>query len=234
MVTVVNSHQPEPQESVYPEEIFGIPVHTELLPETLPARPGERRTIKYVVIHETGNTAEGSDAAGHSAYLLSGKSGDTSWHYTVDDHQIYHHIPDDEIAWHAGDRRTRDGGNLCGIGVELCVNEDGDFEKTLATSNSTRTLWTKIAPRPSGTTTGGRNFLKRSTNTKTSFPLRNKFPAGTAFNSRIRGIFVYLQPVLGGRCHSHGALSYKHQASCGIRKIFAKFEPPPFPRPYRE
>lgn len=119
VVTVVNSHQPEPQESVYPEEIFGIPVHTELLPETLPARPGERRTIKYVVIHETGNTAEGSDAAGHSAYLLSGKSGDTSWHYTVDDHQIYHHIPDDEIAWHAGDRRTRDGGNLCGIGVEL-------------------------------------------------------------------------------------------------------------------
>ena len=78
VVTVVNSHQPEPQESVYPEEIFGIPVHTELLPETLPARPGERRTIKYVVIHETGNTAEGSDAAGHSAYLLSGKSGDTS------------------------------------------------------------------------------------------------------------------------------------------------------------
>lgn len=130
VVTVVNSHQPEPQEGVYPEEIFGIPVHTELLPETLPARPGERRTIKYVVIHETGNTAEGSDAAGHSAYLLSGKSGDTSWHYTVDDHQIYHHIPDDEIAWHAGDRRTRDGGNLCGIGVELCVNADGDFEKT--------------------------------------------------------------------------------------------------------
>ena len=68
VVTVVNSHQPEPQESVYPEEIFGIPVHTELLPETLPARPGERRTIKYVVIHETGNTAEGSDAAGHSAF----------------------------------------------------------------------------------------------------------------------------------------------------------------------
>ena len=130
VVTLVNSHQPEPQDGVYPEEVFGIPVHTELIPETLPARPCEKRTIKYVVIHETGNTAEGSNAAGHSAYLLSGKSGDTSWHYTVDDHEIYHHIPDDEIAWHAGDRRTRDGGNLCGIGVELCVNADGDFEKT--------------------------------------------------------------------------------------------------------
>ena len=130
VVTIVNHNRgPGPQDSVYPEEISGIPVHTELLPETLAARPGEKRTIKYVVIHETGNTAQGSDAASHSAYLLGGKSGDTSWHYTVDDHQIYHHIPDDEIAWHAGDKRARDGGNLCGIGVELCVNADGDFEK---------------------------------------------------------------------------------------------------------
>lgn len=130
IVTLVHGGQPVPQDSVYPEKIFDIPVHTELVPETLPARPGDKRTIKYVVIHETGNTAEGSDAASHSLYLREGKSGDTSWHYTVDDHQIYHHIPDGEIAWHAGDRRTRDGGNLCGIGVELCVNADGDFEKT--------------------------------------------------------------------------------------------------------
>ena len=126
VVTLVNSHQPEPQDGVYPEEVFGIPVHTELIPETLPARPCEKRTIKYVVIHETGNTAEGSNAAGHSAYLLSGKSGDTSWHYTVDDHEIYHHIPDDEIAWHAGDRRTRDGGNLCGLKLGA-VKQHADF-----------------------------------------------------------------------------------------------------------
>lgn len=130
VVTIVNSSGPKQRDAAFPDEVFGLPVHTELIPEALPARSGENRTIKYVVIHETGNASEGSDAASHSIYLCSGKSGDTSWHYTVDDHQIYHHVPDNEIAWHAGDRRTRDGGNLCGIGVELCVNADGDFEKT--------------------------------------------------------------------------------------------------------
>ena len=163
-----------------------------------------------MVIHETGNTAEGSDAAGHSAYLLSGKSGDTSWHYTVDDHQIYHHIPDDEIAWHAGDRRTRDGGNLCGIGVELCVNEDGDFEKTF--NNAARltaylldTYGLQLGDvkqhadfmdqkfKPSGTTTGGRNFLKRSTNTKPHFPPRNKFPTQVRPSIAVSAGFL-LQP----------------------------------------
>lgn len=60
----------------------------------------------------------------------------TSWHYTVDDKEIYHHIPDNEVAWHAGDKQKEDGGNLNGIGVELCVNQDGDFEKTF--TNATK------------------------------------------------------------------------------------------------
>lgn len=72
----------------------------------------------------------GPNAQRHSAFLLSGGEGETSWHYTVDDHEIYHHIPDNEVAWHAGDKEKEDGGNLCGIGVELCVNEDGNFEST--------------------------------------------------------------------------------------------------------
>lgn len=111
-------------------DAYGVPVVTALVDPTLPCRPGIPRTVKYVVIHETGNPTEGAGAASHSQYLLAGGDGETSWHYTVDDHEIYHHIPDDEVAWHAGDRETPDGGNLCGIGVELCVNADGNFEKT--------------------------------------------------------------------------------------------------------
>lgn len=109
---------------------YGVPIHTVLIPEGSASRPGETRTIRYVVIHETGNTARGSNAAAHSNYLLHNNTSTTSWHYTVDDHEIYHHIPDDEIAWHASDMRKTPGGNMNGIGVELCVNEDGDFEKT--------------------------------------------------------------------------------------------------------
>ena len=114
----------------YTTVVYGVPVHTALIPEGNVARPGITRTIKYVVLHETGNTQKGSNAAAHSTFLLYNNTSTTSWHYTVDDHEIYHHIPDHEVAWHASDQLTDPGGNLNGIGVELCVNEDGDFEKT--------------------------------------------------------------------------------------------------------
>lgn len=116
---------------VYPDSVYGVPVHTVLMPEELEARTGVKRTIRYIVVHETGNTSVGADAENHSEYLSGGKGGETSWHYTVDDHEIYHHVPDDEVAWHAGDTRNPEGGNAHGIGIELCVNADGDFEKTL-------------------------------------------------------------------------------------------------------
>ena len=98
------------------------------------ARPGDRHDKKWIVIHETGNTKPGSDAQSHAAYIKDLALQNElylSWHYTVDDHAVYHHIPDDEVAWHAGDGRKDDGGNLSGIGVEICVNPECDYEKAL-------------------------------------------------------------------------------------------------------
>ena len=40
-------------------------------------------------------------------------------------------MPDDEAAYHASDKLNPHGGNLNGIGIEMCVNEGGDYEKTL-------------------------------------------------------------------------------------------------------
>ena len=111
-------------------EALGVPVHTLSIKEGDPARPGIERKIKYIVIHETGNRAEGADAARHGMYLRFNNEDDTSWHYTVDEREIYHHIPDGEVAWHASDKLKNPGGNRNGIGIELCVNADGDFEKT--------------------------------------------------------------------------------------------------------
>lgn len=125
-----------PQNDTFPTEILGIPMYTKLVEEGNPARPGIERKIKYVVIHETGNFARGADANAHSIYLTENNTGTTSWHYTVDETSIYHHIPDTEVAWHAGDSLSKNGGNLCGIGVEICVNKDGDFEK--AFDNATK------------------------------------------------------------------------------------------------
>lgn len=118
------------RDSAFPDEVLGVPVYTSLVAEGTPGRPGTKRPIRYVVIHETANHSEGADAAAHAAFLTSGTSGTTFWHYTVDDHEIYHHIPDDEIAWHAGDSADPNGGNAKGIGVELCVNDGSDFAKT--------------------------------------------------------------------------------------------------------
>ena len=116
---------------VFPEEVYGVPVITDLMSATIPARTGIKREIRYIVVHETDNTGKGANAKSHSNFLTGGNAGETSWHYTVDDHEIYHHVPDDELAWHAGDTVVPHGGNRHGVGIELCVNSDGDFEKTL-------------------------------------------------------------------------------------------------------
>ena len=95
-------------------------------------RPGDVRQKKWVVIHETGNSSRGADAKNHSTYLKNLAKANTtyvSWHYTVDDHEIYHHIPDNEIAYHASDGRVEGGGNMASIGIEICVNSDGNFDK---------------------------------------------------------------------------------------------------------
>ena len=79
---------------------------------------------KYIVIHNTGNYAPGSTAAAHAQYLhglSNSPDRSVSWHYTVDSKEIYHHLPDNESAWHASDG-TYGEGNQFGIGIETCVN----------------------------------------------------------------------------------------------------------------
>lgn len=114
--------------------IEDIPVYTDYIPEGSRARPGETREIKYLVVHETDNFSAGADAAAHNSFIhqnANAESGIVSWHYTVDDHEIYHHLPDNETAYHAGDQMEKNGGNMNGIGIEMCVNEDGNYEQTL-------------------------------------------------------------------------------------------------------
>ena len=109
-----------------------LPVHESLVDPEAVGRPGGTRTIKYVVIHETDNFAAGANAERHNEFIhQNALTEKLSWHYTVDDHEAYHHIPDEEPAYHAGDGMEPDGGNACGIGVELCVAADNDYEKTL-------------------------------------------------------------------------------------------------------
>lgn len=95
-------------------------------------RTTRREKAKYIVIHTTGNPRRGADAAAHFAYWNGGNVGQSA-DFVVDDKgalQIndYHKY----YTWHCGDGKGKYGiTNANSIGVEICVNEDGDFEKAL-------------------------------------------------------------------------------------------------------
>ena len=108
----------------------GIVIQEDFIPAGRKNRPGKSNPDEYITIHETGNFSKGADAAAHASYLKSDSAANdyVSWHYTVDDHAIVQHIPDGETAYHAGDGKDGPGNNTT-IGIEICVNPDGDFEK---------------------------------------------------------------------------------------------------------
>ena len=106
----------------------GIPITADYIPAGRKNRPGGQNPCTYITIHETGNFKRGADAAAHAAYLKSDAavSAWVSWHYTVDGKAIVQHLPDTETAYHAGDG-AKGPGNCTSIGIEICVDEGGDF-----------------------------------------------------------------------------------------------------------
>lgn len=106
-------------------------IETDLIPVGRFNRPGRVNALRYITIHETGNYVKGADALAHAHYLKgdTANAAPVSWHYTVDETRIVRHIPDEEDAYHAADGSG--DGNRNSIGIELCVNADGDFEQTL-------------------------------------------------------------------------------------------------------
>lgn len=115
----------------------GMEIRTAYIDAGRKNRPGGVNPCRYITIHETGNKACGADAEAHGAYLNSsaGEADLVSWHYTVDDHAIVQHLPDGETAYHAGDGKAGTG-NAQSIGIEICVNADGNFAKAKANAAS--------------------------------------------------------------------------------------------------
>lgn len=92
-------------------------------------RPGRKMTPRSITDHETDNTNVRANARAHALLQYNGNSRQASWHFSVDDEpEIYQSIPVNEVAFHAGDST----GNNSSVGVERCVNKDGDYLKTLA------------------------------------------------------------------------------------------------------
>ena len=89
------------------------------------------RNIEYIVIHDTGNQSKGASADMHQQYF-NAENRNASAHYFVDDTQILQAVLDEDISWGVGDGNGKHGiTNQNSINVEMCVNADGDFAKTL-------------------------------------------------------------------------------------------------------
>jgi N-acetylmuramoyl-L-alanine amidase CwlA len=109
-------------------------IKTKLIPKNTAARSGYSMTPKYITIHNTANTRKGANAASHANYLQNdGKNQTVSYHYVVDDKEIYKLLPDNEVAWHAGDGGSGTG-NRKSLAIEICENPDGNLLQ--ATNNA--------------------------------------------------------------------------------------------------
>jgi N-acetylmuramoyl-L-alanine amidase CwlA len=90
-------------------------------------------TPKYIVIHETGNTAVGANAEAHFKYWNTNDKAQASAHFVVDDTKVIQLLELNQRAWHVGDNKGySDITNSNSIGVEICVNSDGDYDKAVS------------------------------------------------------------------------------------------------------
>ena len=90
----------------------------------------------YIVIHETGNTDIGADVERHYRYFNGGDRG-ASAHYVVDDKQAIQLVEHNVQSWHNGKKYVSNPSvpqcnNSNSIGIEICVNQDGDYSKAVA------------------------------------------------------------------------------------------------------
>ncbi|MCY9198919.1 N-acetylmuramoyl-L-alanine amidase family protein [Bacillus atrophaeus] len=106
-----------------------VQIIQDFIPKDHNNRPGYAMNPTYITVHNTANTAAGANAKMHARYEKNPNTA-TSWHFTVDETEIYQHLPLNENGWHAGDGNG--SGNRKSIGIEICENNDGDFEKAVA------------------------------------------------------------------------------------------------------
>lgn len=93
-------------------------------------RVARTSAIKYIVIHDTGNKSKGAGADAHFKYF-NGGNRNSSADFFMDDKKILQ-VNDytKYYTWQVGDGKGKYGiTNQNSIGVEICVNVDGDYNK---------------------------------------------------------------------------------------------------------
>lgn len=122
------------------KNIDGVPVRVSIIPKGNPkVRPGYAMRATSITVHTTGNKAKSAGADNHRRYLHRMSTDPFSpyvgYHFVVDDKEIIQLLPISidgavgESGWHAGDGSGSKSGNRTSIGIEICENVDGDFDK---------------------------------------------------------------------------------------------------------
>jgi len=106
--------------------------------------------LKAIIIHWTANTNRGANAIANRNYFntkhldANGNIIYASAHYIVDSTSIVQCLPDNEVGFHVGAKASRYtdtarrimgasvSPNYVTIGIEMCVNSDGNFDVTRA------------------------------------------------------------------------------------------------------
>ena len=95
-------------------------------------RTTRKEKARYIVIHATGNPKKGADAEAHFNYWNGSNVGQSA-DFVVDDKQVLQ-INDYNkyYTWHCGDGKGKYGiTNSNSIGIEICINQDGNFDKAV-------------------------------------------------------------------------------------------------------
>ena len=125
----------EPQTDAGLTYIEDIPVMTDFLPEGTRARPGQKREIK-LSCHPRDRQHRLRRKCGCAQLVHPPERqrrggalfrGTTRWTITRST-TICRMM---RLPYHAGDGMEKNGGNMNGIGIEMCVNSDGNYEQTL-------------------------------------------------------------------------------------------------------
>lgn len=99
---------------------------------------GTNNTCKYIIIHETDNTSVGANARAHAKAQYLDNFKDMSVHYYCGSDGIYQAAEHYCQCWHIGkeygDHEIKDATNNNSLGVEICVNPDGNY--TVARENA--------------------------------------------------------------------------------------------------
>ena len=119
-----------------------IKINVDYLPNGTNLKPDRLRTSTYyITLHNTGMAHPTATAKGLNDYIHS-TDRQASWHYAIDDHEAYNHVPIDEVTWHAGDGSHGvgeiwysesyrfygiGGGNNNSVSIEMCVYSGCDF-----------------------------------------------------------------------------------------------------------